>query len=50
MSHIARVNIVSDNRISRIVAKGDRALERACARARNIERCDGAVLKARTKP
>jgi len=46
VKHITRVDIVSDNRTSRIVAKGDRALERACARARNIERCNGAVQGA----
>ena len=43
VSHIARVNIVSGDRIGRIVGKRDGALEGACARARNIERGDGAV-------
>ena len=43
VTHIVRVNIVSGDRTSRIVAKGDRALERACARARNIERRNGAL-------
>jgi hypothetical protein len=40
VKHIARVNIVSGDRIDRIVAKRDNALARACARARNIERGD----------
>jgi hypothetical protein len=43
---IRAYNIVSDDRIDRIVAKRDSALERACARARNIERCDSAVRSA----
>src|SRR6266480_1717185 len=42
--HIARVNIDSGDRIHRIVAKRDCALAGTCARARNIERDDGAVL------
>ena len=45
MIHIARVNIDSGDRIHRIVAKRDSALAGACARARNIERRDGAVLR-----
>src|SRR5439155_1510437 len=44
MIHIARVNIDSGDRIHRIVAKRDSALAGTCARARNIERGDGAVL------
>ena len=43
VSHIARVNIVSGDRIDRIVGKRDGALEGTCARARNGERGDGAV-------
>jgi hypothetical protein len=38
VKHIARVNIVSGDRIDRIVAKSDSALARACARVRNVER------------
>ena len=49
VTHIARVNIVSGDSTDRIVGKRDGALEGTCARARNIERGDGAVL-ARTKP
>src|SRR4030095_8276696 len=46
VTHIVRVNIVSGDHVDWIVAKRDRALERACARARNIERCDGALHSA----
>ena len=41
VSHIDRVNIVSGDRIDRIVGKRDGALEGACPRARNIESDDG---------
>src|SRR5213078_342276 len=41
--HIDRVNIDSGDRIHRIVAKRDSALAGTCARARNVERGDGAV-------
>ena len=44
VSHIARVNIVSGDRTGRIVEERDGALARACARTRNIERGDGAIL------
>jgi hypothetical protein len=45
VKHIARVNIVSGDRIDWIVAKRDSALARACARPQNIERGDRAMLK-----
>lgn len=44
VNHIARVNIDSGDRVHRVVAKRDSALARACARTRNIERGDGALL------
>ena len=44
MKHITRVNIVSGDRIDRVVANRDSALARAGPRARNIERGDGAML------
>jgi hypothetical protein len=43
VTHIARINIVPGDRTDRIVGKRDRALARACARARNVERGDSAV-------
>ena len=38
VKHVARVNVVSGDRIDRIVANGDSALAGACTRAQNIER------------
>src|SRR5262245_35709911 len=44
VSYIVRVNIVSRDRIGRIVGKRDGGLARACASAGNVERGDGALL------
>ena len=46
VSHIVRVNIVSGDRIDRIVGKWDSALEGTCPSARNVERGDGTVASA----
>src|SRR5437667_12588164 len=46
VSHIVRVDIIPGDRTDRIVGKRDGALERACARARNVERGDRAVRGA----
>src|ERR1039458_7457383 len=42
-THIARVNVVSRNRVTWVVGEGDGALAGASARALNIERVEGAA-------
>ena len=46
MIYITRVNVVSLNRSGLVDPERECALERACARARNIERGDRAVRSA----
>src|SRR6266542_2890730 len=46
VTHIARVNIVSGDRIEWIVGKRDSALARTCARARSVECGDNAIQSA----
>ena len=41
-THIARVNVVSRNRVTWVVDEGDGALAGASARARNVKRREGA--------
>jgi hypothetical protein len=50
VTHIARINIVSGDRTDRIVGKRDRALARACARARETSNVVIVPSKVRTKP
>ena len=43
--HVAPVNSLSDDRSGVVVVHGDGALACACARARNIERGEGALIR-----
>ena len=46
VSYVARVNVLSRDRPEIVDAQGLSALEKACARARIVERCDRAVGSA----
>jgi len=46
MKHIARVDVVSRDRVRRIVLVGVGTLAGARTRARNVERSEGAVCSA----